>query len=791
MANTIGTAYVQIVPSAQGITKSVTSLLDPAGSTAGKSMGSKVGSGLSSFFKSSAMVAVGNLAAKAFSAAASTITSSLSSAVSRVDTMSNYSNIMKGLGYSASDAKAQITKLSEGIEGLPTTLDGIVTIQQQFTALTGSMDEATKLSLALNNATLAGGQGAEVAASAMQQWYQVIANGTPDLQSWRIINAAMPAQLNQLAQSILGAEATSTDLFNAWKAGTVTTDQVKDALVTLNEEGGDGITAFSEQALTGTAGISTALQNMKTAVVKNVANILETLNGGEGGNNITSIFAGMKNTINAFGSAINNFLKEHTEAIYNIANAISTLLDPNAIYDPSTFQSLADGIMGILTDLLSKILALIPHILTAVGEILPQLLSLVVNCVTSVISALGQLLPQVVVAIVNVIPQLITGILECVASVVSALGQAMPQIISAILGMIPQVITGLIESIPLLINAALQLVSGLALGILEALPVLLETMPQVINSMVTGLISALPQILQAAAMVILALVDGIVQNLPSIVQSAIDIIYSLVGTLTNATNLFLILDAVLTIMWKIYEGISSNLPYIIEAALSIITSLASGLLQFLPQLIKAILQIMLAVAAAIISAIPSILESTAKIIWNLLSYLKNDAGPRLVNTIKNFPEKIKGIFTNLKNSAKTWGSDFMNAFINSIASKVSSLVSTVSGMAKKIRSYLHFSRPDEGPLRDYETWMPDMVEGLASSLKKRSSVLTDAVSDLAGDMVLAPSMSVGAFGEMSGSSSNTTVTMNIYGAEGQDVNALADIIEKRLTFNTRKAAAAW
>jgi trimeric autotransporter adhesin len=790
MANTIGTAYVQIVPSAQGITKSVTSLLDPAGSTAGKSMGSKVGSGLSSFFKSSAMVAVGNLAAKAFSTAASAITSSLSSAVSRVDTMSNYSNIMKGLGYSASDAKDQITKLSEGIEGLPTTLDGIVTIQQQFTALTGSMDEATKLSLALNNATLAGGQGAEVASSAMQQWYQVIANGTPDLQSWRIINAAMPAQLNQLAQSILGAEATSTDLFNAWKAGTVTTDQVKEALVTLNEEGGDGITAFSEQALTGTAGISTALQNMKTAVVKNVANILETLNGGEGGNNITSIFAGMKNTINAFGSAINNFLKEHTEAIYNIANAISTLLDPNAIYNPSTFQSLANGVMEILTDLLSKILALIPRILTAVGEILPQLLSLVVNCVTSVVSALGQLLPQVVIAIVNIIPQLITGILECVASVVSALGQAMPQIISAILGMIPQVLTGLIESIPLLINAALQLVSGLALGILEALPVLLETMPQVINSMVTGLISALPQILQAAVQIVLALVNGIVQNLPSIIQSAVEIIYTLVSSLTNATNLFKLFDAALTIILAIAESLWSNLPYVIEAALQIMTSLASGLLQFLPQVLKAIGQVLLALIAAIIANIPAIANTAIKILSAFASYLVS-AIPRVVTAAKNIPTRIKEIFTNLASNARTWGSDFMNAFTGSIKSKINSLVSTVSGLAKKIRSYLHFSRPDEGPLRDYETWMPDMVEGLAGSLKKRSHVLTDAVQDLAGDMVLAPSMSVGAFSEMSGSSSNTTVTMNIYGAEGQDVNALADIIEKRLAFNTRKAAAAW
>ena len=37
-------------------------------------------------------------------------------------------------------------------------------------------------------------------------------------------------------------------------------------------------------------------------------------------------------------------------------------------------------------------------------------------------------------------------------------------------------------------------------------------------------------------------------------------------------------------------------------------------------------------------------------------------------------------------------------------------------VANKVKSYLHFSKPDEGPLRDYETWMPDFVEGLAKKL---------------------------------------------------------------------------
>ena len=58
----------------------------------------------------------------------------------------------------------------------------------------------------------------------------------------------------------------------------------------------------------------------------------------------------------------------------------------------------------------------------------------------------------------------------------------------------------------------------------------------------------------------------------------------------------------------------------------------------------------------------------------------------------------------------------------------------VEGVADKIRSFLHFSRPDEGPLRDYETWMPDMMEGLAKGIEKSKSVVTDAIAGVSKDM---------------------------------------------------------
>lgn len=64
----------------------------------------------------------------------------------------------------------------------------------------------------------------------------------------------------------------------------------------------------------------------------------------------------------------------------------------------------------------------------------------------------------------------------------------------------------------------------------------------------------------------------------------------------------------------------------------------------------------------------------------------------------------------------------------------------VSDVAETIKSYLHFSVPDEEPLTDYEDWMPDFMQGLADGIEKSRSLIRGAVSDVAGDMVISPQM---------------------------------------------------
>lgn len=87
-----------------------------------------------------------------------------------------------------------------------------------------------------------------------------------------------------------------------------------------------------------------------------------------------------------------------------------------------------------------------------------------------------------------------------------------------------------------------------------------------------------------------------------------------------------------------------------------------------------------------------------------------------------------------KQTATTWGSDMMQGFINGVESKKKSISEKVSEVAKTISAYMHFSRPDKGPLRDYETWMPDMIQGLSKGLLQSAPILDNAVSQVSSNL---------------------------------------------------------
>lgn len=226
------------------------------------------------------------------------INNSLDTAITRFDTLNNFPKVMSNLGISTEKSQKSIDKLSDKLQGLPTTLqDGAMAVQR-FTSANSDIDKSTDLFLALNNAILAGGASTEIQASALEQLSQAYAKGKPDMMEWRTAMTAMPAQLKQVATAM--GYINADDLGEALRNGTVSMDEFMDTIVRLNEEGIDGFQNFEEQAKNSTNGIQTSITNMKSRVAQGVSSIIDSIDKGlrkSGLGGIAKLFENLGNTI--------------------------------------------------------------------------------------------------------------------------------------------------------------------------------------------------------------------------------------------------------------------------------------------------------------------------------------------------------------------------------------------------------------------------------------------------------------------------------------------------------------
>lgn len=205
------------------------------------------------------------------------------------------------------------------------------------------------------------------------------------------------------------------------------------------------------------------------------------------------------------------------------------------------------------------------------------------------------------------------------------------------------------------------------------------------------------------------------------------------------------------------------------------------------------------------------IKGIASSIWTAIKdNIANTAG-RLVDGVRFAIQKIPGIFsdifgrvrnfvTSLPGEALRWGRDIIDGIADGIRGAIGKVTGAVKGVADKIRSFLHFSEPDVGPLRDFHTYMPDMMSGLAGGIKAGIPMLQKAAGLAAGVISGGLNGTVttdGIVGASNGSyysegSGNTTnygaTTINVYGAAGQDTETLADKVAEVIFDRVRREA---
>lgn len=152
-------------------------------------------------------------------------------------------------------------------------------------------------------------------------------------------------------------------------------------------------------------------------------------------------------------------------------------------------------------------------------------------------------------------------------------------------------------------------------------------------------------------------------------------------------------------------------------------------------------------------------NGVTNLINNIRDGFKNGWG-KIKNIWTNAIDGIKNKFSSMIQEAKKWGSDFIEGFKRGILGRIKSLFSAITSIPKKIRKLLHFSRPDEGPLRDYETWMPDMMDGLSKGIRDNTYKVEDEMKSLASKMNM-NAYSKASIAQTLSANSSTVIHLNV------------------------------
>lgn len=499
----------------------------------------KTGSATGGKWGSAWAVAAGNLIAKGVSKVASMVTNTMGSAISRLDTLNNFPKVMTSLGYSAEEADSSVKLISDSLDGLPTSLDAAVGDIQKLAATMGNLNKgtvnATTVGLGLNNMFLAGGKGTEYASRAMEQYNQMLAAGKVDMQSWRTMLDAAPGQLDQLAKTLVGAEANSMDLYSALQQGTVSFDDMNAAIVRLNEEGGNNFASFEDQARSATGGIATQLENIGNTMNKIVSAALE-------GNleDIDKYTTQLAERISAVApTLIQGFVGAFNALAKSLPKIVLSLL-------PDLLKGAGDLLMGLWEFLSIQLPQFIADALPIVTQALVDFLQHLVEVLPSFIEQMTQAIISLINGIIALFQnqQFLTLLLQAAITLFMQLVKALPTILTALISALPTIIESIVAfltdpgNLAMLIDGAVQLFMGLVMAVPQILGALLQAFGTLVGTLWNWITQKFGEFASNFGNFIGNIfknaINGVLSFIENVINGPIDLINGFIGIINDA-----------------------------------------------------------------------------------------------------------------------------------------------------------------------------------------------------------------------------------------------------------------
>lgn len=608
---------------------------------------------------------------KVIGASMNVLSSSLDGAINRFDTMQSYPKVMKSLGFEVEQSQKSVAKLNQSVQGLPTSLADVVTTSKSLAAVTGNIDKATDTTIALNHAFLASGSSSEDASRGLQQYSQMLAKGTVDMQSWRTLQETMAPALTKVAKKLGIASGNTNELYAALQNGTISFDQLNDAMIECDTETG----GFADTALEASKGIKTSMTNIKSAVQNLEQGFMSAMN-----NMLKSkAMGGLVDNLEKIKSKIYDFRNSimetkddgltwdfKPEVMENVSKAMDWLAD-RANNAKAMVQQFYDGFMK--TDAVQNAITMFDKIKDAIGNVMDKLQD------SKVFEQLGQDIGNIIAKVEDVTSKIADFVANLKTEDVKKFAGAVKLLAGAFVGIkvgskVSSMIGGVVGSAKSGYSKLKSIIDKIkGVGGTEGAPTSSPSssgVPDIGNASIQT-----AQKTSKAAQIINSAFEGISNVISSVCEGAKGIITSLGDAISNVfeglgNGIKSALEGVGTVIESFGTAISTVAQGIGQGLATAFTGLGTAIAMVPPTTWLALAAAILATGAAMAlvgsqgEGLQMVLEGVADVVSAFGPVIK-DVFEGISNVIQSFGETVSGILNSVSGVIKSIGQSALNA----------------------------------------------------------------------------------------------------------------------------------
>lgn len=619
------------------------------------------------------------------------IKQSLDGAITRYDTLNQFPRVLQMMGFDAQESQGAIDKLSKGIDGLPTPLDTVAKTAQGIALMTGDLDGAVDTTLALNNAFLASGSSTADASRGLEQYVQMLGKGEVDLQSWRTLQETMPIGLNRVAEAFgFTGRAAQQDLYAALKDGTITFDEFNAKMVEMSTETG----GFADIAQDASGGIKTSWTNMKTAIVKGVADVIGAIDEALGG------VGSIEGILDTFKDAIRMAFSTVVEWIPKIVDGFKAVYDTIEPWIP-LMTSVATAVtiaIGIITGAISPAVAVVAGLI-AVGVLLYRNWEIIKEKAEEVFGNFSPLLDTMKDAFQN-LKDSVGPIIESLKTLFESLTPTL-QIVGGIVG------------------GTLAVAFAIFIGVITAV---VSAIGPFINAII-NIADIVANMVNVVVALLLGDFSGAWEYLQKIGRSTIDFFLNMVDVIVNLVSGFV--TSVIDFFQGLYMTLVGN---------SIIPDMVNAIIDWFVNMGKWAKEKVVEMIAAVISkfvelknkAIQRMVETVTSVL-NKFVEMKNNAVKRVTEMASNVRakfEEIKTIISNKITEAKTALVNKFTEMVTSALTKAAEIVTTVRTKFEEVKTAI------KEKLTEAVTVVGTKVGEMPGKVREKVSEMKSAGADL-------------------------------------------------------------